>query len=113
MHIVEQGVDGNVSSLGVFEGRAYPLCQIYNSGSASKTLSAKTTDHERTTSVGIRLPSAYTSLRSCTKSHSNPKIRVVAVSRCLLCSGLADTLPIEVISIDSAEGTDRRYSTKA
>lgn len=50
-----------------------------------------------TTSLGIRLLSAYSSLRRLTRSMFNPKILKVAVSRCFDCSGfcsIAVTVPI-------------------
>jgi len=99
VNIVEESIYGEVSPAGVFErgSRALP----------SDTAGEKQPLRLRTTS-GIRV-SAYVSLRNPTKSHSRPRILVVPVSKCLLCSGFTATLPTEPVVIPLV----LRYPTKS
>lgn len=114
--IVEEGVDGDVSAQGVLKGCPEFLgwvCIQRAGGEASPA-----NDGRRTTLVGIREPelelpssplafecapppSAYSSLRSCTRSISSPPTVMRAVSRCLLWSGFAWIFAIRVLCMSA------------
>jgi hypothetical protein len=86
IHVIKQGVDGEIPSLCVLLGRA----KLLEFTSAQPQLSGLNSPDNSTvlTIVGIRECPAYVSDRKFTKSTSWPRIFTVAVSKCLLWSGL-------------------------
>mmetsp|Transcript_14223 Transcript_14223/g.40689 ORF Transcript_14223/g.40689 Transcript_14223/m.40689 type:complete len:232 (+) Transcript_14223:1221-1916(+) len=84
------------------------VCTLKKSAFSVKSRRAASSCGVPNAIVGIRLSpaSAYDSLRRLTKSTSTPQIRIVAVSRCLDCSGFAAMSP----TVDDAASAAPRPS---